>query len=765
MRKIQNIAFVLLAALSVSCINDHMEPTLCRDGELTLNFTTRSLDTRVQGDNDDVNRVESIIHDLQYFLYVKESGDEAAPLAAGVITGITDNEFDDDGPTEGEDPGDRFSKTVSIDATALQQLCPNEGDECEIYVIANLLENDGNDLTKDLANATRKKLKATKITSDFDKPNTLLSFVMDSEGTDLVKRVTGNKLSNAEYAPVYLTRAAAKIMIELKVQTAVDAGNATWIPVTDVSTSNSYKPILNFYNGVKVGVIDNGSDDDNDVVEDIVETSDNTYFNKETIQMIGGTAGGNGYVDTGNTSETVGDKEFKTFVAMDNIYSYTSSWSDTDSDAPTFKLTIYWQKQTDEGGTWVAYDYTVPVNLKTNQLVRNKLYLIRLTIGALGELSDLSEYQYSYEVLDWVGQGINAELSRPKYLVVEKNYVEMSNIEEISVGFQSSDKVGYEVVSTTIGPWVKETNGTTATTDDYYKSGSVYTTYDVNLDNISNSLTFKHKLDNVRDDKVYDYFVQETVVRIYHLDNPSIFELVTFVQYPAIYVQGYLNTGHANYSSSKGNVFVNNNQSNNSNWNVVAGSLNTGTSNSPYMYVITVSSLGVDDKDLYIGDPRVSSIDNLGYSFTSADALYDGPTRALKYYYPTNNSKDYENFIAPRFRICSGYGRLASANLDDLGEAEMRCASYQEDGYPAGRWRVPTRAELQFVGRLCSEIKIPNLFSNRDYWAASTAFSYSNGSFTETTSADLVRCVYDDWYWGSDRACPVDEFTWGDEKR
>lgn len=360
---------------------------------------------------------------------------------------------------------------------------------------------------------------------------------------------------------------------------------------------------------------------------------------------------------------------------------------------------------------------------------------------------------------------MNAELSRPKYLVVEKNRVEMSNIEEISVGFQSSDKVGYEVVSTTIGPWVTETNNTTTTTDDYYKSGSVYTTYDVILDNNSNSLTFKHELDNVRDDKVYDYFVQETVVRIYHLDNPNISDLVTFVQYPAIYVQGYLNTGHANYSSSKGNVFVNNNQANNTNWNVVAGSLNTGTSNSPYMYVITVSSLGVDDKDLYIGDPRVSSIDNLGYTFISADALYDGPTRALKYYYPTNNSKDYEDFIAPRFRICSGYGRLASANLDNLGEAEMRCASYQEDGYPAGRWRVPTRAELQFVGRLCSEKKIPNLFSEREYWAASTAFEYSNGSFTETTSADLVRCVYDDWYWGSDRACPVDEFTWGDKER
>lgn len=753
MRKIQNIAFVLLAALSVSCINDHMEPTLCRDGELTLNFTTRSLDTRVQGDNDDINPVESIVHDLQYFLYVKGSGETAAPLAAGVITGITDNEIvDGDGPTGEEDPGDRFSKTVSIDATALQDLCPNEGDECEIYVIANLIENGGSDLTTDLANATRKKLKATNLTSDFANPTTLKSFVMDSEGTDLVKRGTGNnanKLSNAKDAPVYLTRAAAKIMIELKIQTAVDTDNAIWIPVTDVTTSNPYSPVLNFYNGVKEGVIDNGSDDDNDVIEDIVATTATPYYNKETIQMIAGTVGGNGAVDTTNTSETVGVKKFKTFVSMDNIYSYTSAWDDTASDAPTFKLTIYWKKQTDEGETWVAYDYTVPVNLKTNQLVRNKLYLIRLTIGALGELSDLSEYQYSYEVLDWVGQGINAELSRPQYLVVDKNYVVMNNVESIRVGYQSSDAVSVEVISSTIG-----------------KTYAVDTNYKVSNDTATHEIVLEHKLDNVHDstDKIYDYLPQTVVVRIYHTDNPNIYEDIEFVQYPAMYVTW--DTVNTN------TVYINGNNDNDSGWWYVRGE----SSASQNMYTITVSAFDSSTAEYIIADPREpANNDNFVFreAISETSAVYATAEDAsgddtLTGYRGAITGDVSEHLVAPQMLFSSSWISNRDNGIQNFNyntNGKYRCAGYQENGYPAGRWRLPTPAEILYVGRLGAEGKVEGVFvSGALYLSSNGAYRYREeygGSVTkEGDNSATLRCVYDIWYW-KDKCANVTDFIWG----
>ena len=104
-----------------------------------------------------------------------------------------------------------------------------------------------------------------------------------------------------------------------------------------------------------------------------------------------------------------------------------------------------------------------------------------------------------------------------------------------------------------------------------------------------------------------------------------------------------------------------------------------------------------------------------------------------------------------------------------LETARYRCASYQEDGYPAGRWRLPTAAELKFVGKLCAERKIPTLFTDgNSYWCASGGFTFDidDGTFNEANSANYVRCVYDDWYWGGDRVeSAVTTFTWGDAPR
>ena len=35
----------------------------------------------------------------------------------------------------------------------------------------------------------------------------------------------------------------------------------------------------------------------------------------------------------------------------------------------------------------------------------------------------------------------------------------------------------------------------------------------------------------------------------------------------------------------------------------------------------------------------------------------------LEYYYPTQTSTEYANYISPKFRICSGYGRLGEVRL------------------------------------------------------------------------------------------------------
>lgn len=118
-------------------------------------------------------------------------------------------------------------------------------------------------------------------------------------------------------------------------------------------------------------------------------------------------------------------------------------------------------------------------------------------------------------------------------------------------------------------------------------------------------------------------------------------------------------------------------------------------------------------------------------------------------YRPT--ARDRSTYIAPDFLVASSYGR---ASTTIYGNCFLRCAAYQEDGYPAGRWRIPTEAEIDYCINLQSNGAIPELFRIADgsgYYASSGRVRKGSGweSATATTTAN-IRCVYDTWYWGRD---------------
>ena len=164
--------------------------------------------------------------------------------------------------------------------------------------------------------------------------------------------------------------------------------------------------------------------------------------------------------------------------------------------------------------------------------------------------------------------------------------------------------------------------------------------------------------------------------------------------------------------------------------------------------------------------------------FNAADALYgDEPYRPLKWYYPTEKSTRTENMLAPSYRIASKFGgtEYGGNYFGDLTKeyAEYRCAAYQEDGFPAGRWRLPTKAEIHFIGQLSAKKAFETLFSNTTYWSANGAVTVNNGSVSNSNAtAALLRCVYDSWYWdkvdnlGEDPRRPDPTvFYWGDKER
>lgn len=866
MRKIQNIAFVLLAALSVSCINDNIEPTFCRDAELAISVTTRSAGTRGQGDNDDMPTAESIVKDLQYFLYVKGSGEEAKPIYAGTITGITDNDdIDDDAarpdtPTNDED--DNFSKTVSIPASALNQLFPSGATECEIYVIANYLDNtadsdniDGIDLTKDLANATRKNLKAIELNTTFyellgDVEITPTSFVMDSEGTDVVTRGTDSNINTLTSGTIYLTRAAAKVVIEVNVQNAIDVSGNTWEPITQVSDPAARTMYLSFYNGVTTGVIDDGTDVAGSTAVPTIDDAA-AYYKVENVQMQSGRYGADG--SSGSTSAVTRADESTSWISMVNFYSYANSWTSGDeAHEPYFELSIPWRKKAegqDDSASWVTYKYTVPIAMNNNRFDRNKLYLIRLNVGALGDLSTLEEYQYSYVVLNWDEVTVNATLTRPKYFVVEKEYVEVFNQDSYTVDFSASDIVSAEILSI-IKPDYSERNPI----EDNYIYGAANSTsgaatvygsslkadrkgnqgnensFSVTVDNDTEdgdgkSITLNHTLVNDMTSDEFDYVPYTVTVRATMTitdsagNTSTMVKDITFKQYPAMYVYADTNESFDTDNENDNSAYTKNNDPRNTfvnGWYSVSSKhevnstvtntptrignvngLQLSTNANPNQYVLTVSSFASDQ--LYvIADPRSHTSDVTGLDIGIIANSYavdynfnlEANKRQLQNYYrtiedrkdgSTTTSTSADQYvtglhIAPKYRIASSYSVVNSDACNELAEARRRCATYQENGYPAGRWRLATYAEIKLIVSLSYRNIIPELFtSTSSYWCAQ---GYVRGDSNGNVSLNAndqngvsVRCVYDEWYWGSKRLSTdtgvtpnFSQFVWGDMK-
>ena len=176
-----------------------------------------------------------------------------------------------------------------------------------------------------------------------------------------------------------------------------------------------------------------------------------------------------------------------------------------------------------------------------------------------------------------------------------------------------------------------------------------------------------------------------------------------------------------------------------------------------------------------------------GYDMTknwvTAPATYPNaetylPERKMLYYYPTNPDPLSYQIIAPKFRVSSSHSTVGGATNVEKEGAPLRCATYQEDGYPAGRWRVPTAAEIAFVQKLQKEKAIATIFVDGTYYFCSTGtIQLQNNAYSTTRTTGSVRCVYDEWYWGSEREAKVNTavtnpeaanyylFTWGDEPR
>lgn len=314
------------------------------------------------------------------------------------------------------------------------------------------------------------------------------------------------------------------------------------------------------------------------------------------------------------------------------------------------------------------------------------------------------------------------------------------------------------------------------------------------------------------------------VIEIEHIDDPATNKEITIIQYPPIYAMGDMNpggnrSGGVLFGTVRGYTYINNGTTNFGGLNGIEAGIINGiggaifsVSNNPNMYVVTVTNLNESNKPLHLGDPRMThTMQNLetprqpigrwyqlfefdlnsNIDLTSSVVDDDNPATwavqaprwnggtstypnndYLRNYYPTNetNNEYYKYMLAPQFRVASSYGR--NTNRTDRNDARKRCATYQENGYPAGRWRLPTVGELQYMAELSQDGIIPKLFNNEEgYWTNNGLYRVEDGTvnviddLTDSWFAQLwnnrvvsglnnsgyligyTRCVYDEWYW------------------
>lgn len=778
------LRYIVCACLALAlggCIKDEIVGNnFCREGLLSLNIGIN--ETRAAGDNDNGDADltldqlplnENRIDDYEVFLFASGATGEAkfSTYVSGVnATDSTTN------------------NAISVPAGALAELF-GSGDTCNIYVVANL----GKSLATELNNAstplTLANLKAYIVSADFTTPKVIEgqdiseynsapiqpNFVMDSSGTDTVIK-SGNNLSGE----VYITRAASKISFMAYIGESMTIDGRVWIP--DLANIK-----VAFNNVVEKGAIDNGSDTEDTFTMPQVE---GLYKNLSGVQLI---LDDETYTQTPEFDGVVqGVSSWSKLDIVVPFYTYSSIWNATENKVnPSIVLTVPWFVEDNKSTTLTNYNYTIPLTAANGdlKLVRNKHYRIALRVGVLGDLDQLASSEFSYEVLDWVGNDINVDLSDPKYLVVEKDYVEMNNQESAVVGFAASDTVESAIVTV-----VKPIVSTEVPSYPEYTTAAGWNALNnkefiITTDNKNKTITLEHQLDNNRDSQYYDYVPYEIYVEVtMKVGDTTYKEEIKFVQYPAFYIIADTNDDYyfnasgqedSNSNTYHGGVYVNGNIYGTSSGHSTYGGANhlgSATNKNPNMYVINVSALG-SDSGYVIGDPRKRDVDNIPTGdYCPSSAMYrTGTNNTLTYYYPTDDSASTKNMIAPKFRIASSYGVTSSGSYDNM---RRRCATYQEDGYPAGRWRMPTHAEIDYIVKLSCRGLIPQLFNYAedttpgDYWCAHgyvKPHNAANRGYAElvetkaTTESHAVRCVYDEWYW-SDK-CSKTTFTWGDKAR
>ena len=715
-------------------------------------------------------------------------------------------------------------------------LCPRPSSKFYVFAIANYPGS-----LESLTNTSVYSLQS--LTMELEKQGGLVkaiqsSFVMATDGAVEVELSSRNKTLAAQ-GIIPLKRVAAKITVYVRVADSVEIDNTIIIGGGTDTRHEIWRPRLD--ENMQIYLV-HGASNGQISGEPLTTVNQFDYQGRPFDYNHGETFEYYTYTNIGTAEEPNYKKNTftGTFYPSDPFYSYPQTWQFGSDEEPYLKLQIPWDRDpgTSSGGLKYGalqknYYYRVycpgtdlPDGISAS-LDRNHWYKIILNVSILGSETDEGELMISpatYYVVDWQereedsggsGTGIDTdketEIKGARYLSVPKLEYTLYNVDHLEIPYVTSDECELAGLTITYYDYSgKEVQ--TKTVTDITQSDGVYgfhqrtgeSTYSGQMYLANNRIYFIHGLRNDTSTTNYDVSSYTFTFTIRHKDAAATYyKDITITQYPAITITAERNSDLSGNNS--GYAYVNNNTPTKNirddyyspyytavypdgigSLGSVPGSGNS--SNSNYNMIIIETTVLPQGSAYLLGDPRKNSIDNLvsGWPTTvSTDAaiwsanvqpISGGSNRRMTYYYPVDNSSASDNIIAPRFRIASSRGATRPMTY---ANAFRRCATYQEDGYPAGRWRVPTKAEIEYIAKLNADGKIDMLLGGEsgttDYWCNSGYVTVEMGQtpiFTEysgETTTRYVRCVYDDWYWSNTTYKRIEtgrnNFRWGDEAR
>lgn len=795
-------ALFAVAALS-ACSDETDFPSgdIDKAGYITLRVKNSKADSRAEVADDDNN--ENLISSLVLCLY-PENNPSGTPAFVKSYTFNT--------PTQ-----------VTIEEKFTTELAntlfPGGATTCHALVVANLPEADAAAISVE---TSLKDIRKIAISSEFDTKDVQDAFIMD--GDAVVTRTGANTANDKATGDIPLTRAAARITLAARLPENITIGEGeeaeVWQP-----DPRGLRVILN--NGVKNSAV-NPANHEN-VADDYYSTP---WSGARTFTRPEGAASTDPYTHSVP------------------FYTYPTSWAtDGSSDNMTYMtLVCPWRKQGE--AQFRNYYYMVPVLKDGNELVRNVAYQVNISLGVLGSLTPdepMEILDCSYTAVNWGELNMDVNIQDSRYLVVDQNSYVMDNVTDISIPYYTSHPTvitdikmtyyryyvteeGNEYPVTITKEQIERTNtGNDADGNSLFEhNGKKILDYSLNEpDNLNPGkyISIKHPLEiwepyaeqtfdgeywwdpsTQRVDKVEQknlptykdgilyykrptnpvapYSRYEIEVTIQHVGHSEFSQTIKITQYPQMYIMREQNySGSLGGDPIYGNSYIDGNQSTSrgETWKRPSGNASGGNNTNPNMYIITTTQLNENTKYI-IGDPRTKI--TFTTSFTSAPDMNGKSGQTLTNYYGADQNKD--SYIAPKFRVASSWGKSSAMEKSD---AIRRCAAYQELNCPAGRWRLPTRSELEYITSLSDKEYIPLLFNLRindvnsstenGYWTAQGRVvqlpSQTGGVLKLSQYQDkaAVRCVYDEWYWGDSKVksqgtvgntnIPKYPFTWGDE--